>query len=117
MVEVTVKMEEQQVVDVEVKNAPPIDVHLSSGPTIQTTLAGSGPRGRPGKGIPVGGARGQVLRKASEIDYDGEWDDFDYNGLDNKPSIEGIPLVGDQTFERLRMAPMTNTEIENLLTL
>lgn len=41
----------------------------------------------------------------------------DYNMLANKPSIEGVPLVGDQTFEQLRLTPLTNMEIEALLNL
>ena len=40
----------------------------------------------------------------------------DYLLLDNKPSIEGIPLIGNQTFAQLTMARITNTEIEDLLT-
>ena len=32
-----------------------------------------GEQGEPGEGVPAGGVTGQVLRKASSADYDGEW--------------------------------------------
>lgn len=63
------------------------------------------------------------------VEYDGEseaeveaheviHDDFhDYDGLDNKPQIEGITLEGDKTFEDLNLKSITNTEIEELLSL
>jgi hypothetical protein len=41
----------------------------------------------------------------------------DYALLENKPSIEGVPLVGNKTFPQLNMKSLTNSEIENLLTL
>lgn len=41
----------------------------------------------------------------------------DYNRLYNKPSIEGIELVGDKSFEELNLQTLTNTELENILTL
>lgn len=41
----------------------------------------------------------------------------DYELLKNKPSIEGVPLIGDQTFAQLTLVRITNTEIENLLTI
>jgi hypothetical protein len=41
----------------------------------------------------------------------------DYNRLDNKPSIEGVVLIGDKTFPQLNMNSLTNHEIEDLLTL
>ena len=39
----------------------------------------------------------------------------DYENLDNLPSIEGIPLVGDKTFAQLQMMRLTNSDIESLL--
>lgn len=39
----------------------------------------------------------------------------DYEQLLNKPSIEGVVLIGDKTFEDLHMHVLTNIEIENLL--
>ncbi len=41
----------------------------------------------------------------------------DYNALSNKPSIEGVPLIGDQSFAQLHMNSLTNSEIEALLNL
>ena len=41
----------------------------------------------------------------------------DYNDLRNKPSIEGVELVGDKSFEELNLQSLTNTELENMLTL
>ena len=38
-----------------------------------------------------------------------------YEDLNNKPSIEGVTLSGNKTFEELMFEPLTNTEIENLL--
>lgn len=41
----------------------------------------------------------------------------DYNRLYNKPSIEGVELVGDKSFEELNLQRLTNAELENMLTL
>lgn len=41
----------------------------------------------------------------------------DYNDLRNKPSIEGVTLEGDKTFEELNLQSLTNSELENMLTL
>lgn len=40
---------------------------------------------------------------------------LDYNNLDNKPSIESVTLIGDNTFSDLGLDPLTNSEIEALL--
>lgn len=40
-----------------------------------------------------------------------------YNDLSDKPQIEGITLVGNKTYEELNLQRITNTELENLLTL
>lgn len=40
----------------------------------------------------------------------------DYEVLDNKPSIEGVELIGDRTFEDLSLQGITNSELENMLT-
>ena len=47
----------------------------------------------------------------------GEPGTSDYLLLENKPSIEGVPLIGNQTFASLTMSRITNTEIEDILTL
>ena len=41
----------------------------------------------------------------------------DYMALRNKPSIEGVLLEGDKSFEELNLQSLTNTELENMLTL
>lgn len=41
----------------------------------------------------------------------------DYDDLVNKPSIEGVELMGDKSFEELNLQKITNTELENMLTL
>ena len=41
----------------------------------------------------------------------------DYNDLRNKPRIEGVELIGDKSFEELNLQRLTNTELENMLTL
>lgn len=41
----------------------------------------------------------------------------DYKELYNKPSIEGVELVNNKTFEDLGVTGLTNLEIENLLNL
>lgn len=57
--------------------------------------------------LPIGGSAGQVLKKASETDYDVEWGDEsgggsgDYADLTNKPSINGVTLSGNKTAEDL----------------
>lgn len=117
MVDLEIKMEEQNVVSIEVKNPTPVNVQLNSGYTVDTYLVGTGPRGKRGPGVPKGGRPGQIPKKKSDLDYDMEFYDFDYNDLENKPSIEGVPLVGDSSFPVLGLSSLTNTEIENLLTI
>ena len=39
----------------------------------------------------------------------------DYNDLVNKPSINGVELVGDKTTEELDILPLTNDEIDDIL--
>lgn len=41
----------------------------------------------------------------------------DYEPLLNKPSIEGVTLIGDKSFEDLNLQSMSNTELEQLLQL
>ena len=41
----------------------------------------------------------------------------DYNDLCNKPSIEGVTLEGDKTFEELNLQSLTNQELEAMLVL
>ena len=39
----------------------------------------------------------------------------DYENLENKPSIEGIVLLDNKTFEELGLTPLSNEELEELL--
>ena len=42
--------------------------------------------------------------------------DFDYDDLRNKPSIEGVELVGDKTFPELHLKPIDLIDIIGSLT-
>lgn len=39
----------------------------------------------------------------------------DYEDIDNKPSIEGVTLIGNKTYPELNLAGLTNIEIEEML--
>lgn len=39
----------------------------------------------------------------------------DYNDLDNKPSINGVKLVGNKTNEEIKIGSMTNKDIDEIL--
>lgn len=41
----------------------------------------------------------------------------DYEQLDNLPQIEGVTLIGNKTFPQLHMNALSNSELEELLTL
>lgn len=45
----------------------------------------------------------------------GSSDVTSYNDLTDKPSIEGVELSGDKTYEELNLNRITNTEIEALI--
>ena len=54
----------------------------------------------------------------TEIDTDIELETNgtnDYNDLVNKPSINGVELVGDKTTEELDILPLTNAEIDEFM--
>ena len=38
----------------------------------------------------------------------------DYNNLKNKPSIEGVPLEDDKTFEELGLTPISAEELADM---
>lgn len=38
----------------------------------------------------------------------------DYNNLKNKPSIEGVPLENDKTFEELGLTPISAQELADM---
>jgi hypothetical protein len=48
---------------------------VRGGVNVKVTLAGDGSPGADGVGVPAGGTMGQVLKKASNADYDTEWAD------------------------------------------
>lgn len=102
MVKFEIKMEEGSAIGVEVKDSAPIRVDVSSPPIVKTSMYGTGPRGKPGVGVTPGGTAKQFFRKKSNEDYDGEWADFDYDDLLNKPPD---------------LNALSNIEIENLLTI
>ena len=63
---------------------------------------------QPNGTVPSGGTTGQVLKKASNTDYDTEWANesggggtSDYTQLSNKPQINGNTLTGNQTGAQL----------------
>jgi len=39
----------------------------------------------------------------------------DYELLEHKPSIEGVTLIGDKTFQALGLGPITEQEIDNII--
>lgn len=41
--------------------------------------------------------------------------DMDYLAAKNKPSINGVTLIGNKTNEELLIAPIPNTEIDEIL--
>lgn len=49
--------------------------------------------------------------------YNGTAGTTDYNDMVNKPAIEGVTLEGDKTYDDLNLQGITNTEIEDMLTL
>lgn len=73
-------------------------------------------------GVPFGGQTGQVLKKISDADFDTEWADeeggvVDYPDLTNKPSINGVTLIGNKTAEDLglgEIVELTQAEYDAL---
>ena len=49
-----------------------------------------GPQGQPGAGVPEGGAVGQILTKASAVDYDTEWMDNEASAVDYDNTQSGL---------------------------
>jgi hypothetical protein len=63
---------------------------------------------QPNGTVPSGGTTGQVLKKASNTDYDTEWANesggggtSDYTQLSNKPQINSVTLTGNKTGAQL----------------
>ena len=40
---------------------------------------------------------------------------INYNNLYNKPTIEGVVLEGDKTFEDLNLVPLSNADLARIL--
>ena len=88
-------------------------VYVSYGGSIKGDTGPAGQDGVDGVGVPTGGTTGQVLKKASNTDYDTEWADesgggggtSDYTDLSNKPQINGHTLSGNQSASDLGLAP------------
>lgn len=49
-----------------------------------------GPQGQPGAGVPEGGTVGQILTKASAVDYDSEWMDNEAAAVDYDNTQSGL---------------------------
>jgi hypothetical protein len=88
-------------------------VYVSYGGSIKGDTGPAGQDGVDGVGVPTGGTTGQVLKKASNTDYDTEWADesggsggtSDYTALSNKPQINGHTLSGNQSASDLGLSP------------
>lgn len=93
----------------------PIDRLSASGFCADSSMLmspmGRGPKGDKGDK----GDKGEKGEKGEKGDR-GPAGTTDYNDLENKPSIESVPLVGDNTFIQLGLQSLTNQEIEALLT-
>lgn len=101
-----------------------LEVHFESEEALLTTFEGSdytqveiigrGPRGPEGKSAYESWlAEGNV---GTIEDFLGQLaTDIDYDDLDGKPSIEGITLVGNKSFQELGVKGITRGEIKNIL--
>jgi hypothetical protein len=87
------------VVEIKYPITPDIEVHVAETPTnliveVDNGIKGDpGPSGPPGEGVPVGGATGEVLRKASAGNYDTEWhtltkSDVGLSNVDNTADLD-----------------------------
>jgi hypothetical protein len=87
--------------------------YVAPGGSMKGDQGPAGPAGADGVGVPAGGTTGQVLKKASNTDYDTEWADesgggggaSDYTDLSNKPQINGVTLSGNKSASDLGLAP------------
>ena len=98
-----------------VQELSPQGYNIGTSPVNNNPFWGDLPEG--GHGLPPGGTTGQVLTKGSDASFDAVWADpqggggstpgtTDYNQLRNKPSINGVQLVGDKTSAELELATM-----------
>ena len=49
-----------------------------------------------------------------KINYSSYETNRDYYKLDNKPSIEGVELIDDKTFEELGLSEVSNIELKEI---
>lgn len=50
-----------------------------------------------------------------ELEVEEEGSSFDYAESENKPSINGVTLVGDLSLEQLGLKAISNTEIQAII--
>lgn len=55
---------------------------------------------------------GQLIKEVEDLKEDIQSGVFDYNNAINKPSIGGIQLVGDKTFEELGLSSIAKEDID-----
>lgn len=56
-----------------------------------------------------------VLLYDAEGNFDLNYSGGDYDSLSNKPSINGVTLAGNRTFEELGLQPITSKEIQEIV--
>lgn len=67
-----------------------------------------GPQGQPGAGVPEGGTVGQILTKASAVDYDSEWMDNEAVAVDYDNTQSGLAADNVQAAVDEINASLTN---------
>lgn len=101
--------------------AGPVGPTGAAGPAGATGAAGpAGPQGAPGRGVPSGGAAGQLLAKATAADYDTAWVDPPQGGGGTAPGVSSFggrtgavtPQVGDYTPAMVGAVP-TGRKVNN----
>lgn len=55
-------------------------------------------RGADGKGVPVGGTQGQILKKIGNTDFATAWSTLNYSEIGGKVPAEALPPIGNATF-------------------
>ena len=83
-------------VDVRIGNVPQVIVGIGADQTPNVPVPSgppgrTGPKGDPGAGFPTGGSTGEVLRKASDEDYEAEWHTLTAEDVGALPDDTPIP--------------------------
>lgn len=73
--------------------------------TLTVNLGGTLIPGPPGKGVPPGGAAGQVLAKASGDDYDTVWRTLSGGGGGGSGTVTSVNDVLPDAFGNVQLAP------------